>query len=145
VAGLAGVTQAGGALAAGWGVGRFGGARVQLASSALVVVGVAALIASVPALPLLPFLYALIASTGRGCIPVAVTSVVRQRFGGPSFGAASGMAEIGVGLGGFTGTWLVGLLVDWTGSYIPGLLSAIAVAVALAGFTLAGALAPLRR
>ncbi len=143
--GVMGVFQSLGALAAGWLVGRIGVSRLQMLGSLMVTAGLLALIFATPTLLVLPLLYALVGATGRGAWTVSYMSVARIRFGGSSFGFVSGVLEIAVGVGSFAGAGLVGLLADRTGSYVPGLWTALVIAIATSAFIIAGITLPMRR
>jgi hypothetical protein len=65
---------------------------------------------------------------GRGVIGVNVAAFQARTFAGPSLGRVSGLLDLGFGVGAFGGPYLVALSRDLTGSYVPGLATALVAA-----------------
>lgn len=137
--GLMGACIGLGALLGGWSADRWGAGRLAPLSAALMGLGVLALLGSGPsglALGLVP-LYILAGGFGRGGLGVSLAVLQARVFAGPSLGRVSGLLDLGFGVGAFSGPYLVALSRDLTGSYSPGLATAIAAGavVAVCGLT----------
>lgn len=131
--GLMGACIGLGALLGGWWVDRWGGGRLGLGGLLAFTLGVAALILTSPDHPWLAGVYVLAAGLGRGVVGVTVSAFQGRAFAGPTLGRVTGLLDLGFGLGAFAGPYLTALGRDLTGSYVPGLASAI-LAVALAHY-----------
>jgi MFS family permease len=129
IGGLMGACIGLGALLGGWANDRIGAGRLGLIASSVLAIGVLSLILSSPATIWLTAAYILAGGMGRGMIAVYATTFQARAFAGPALGRVSGFLELGFGVGAFTGPYLTGLSYDLTGSYLPGLATAI-----IAGF-----------
>ena len=119
-----------GAVAGGWTIDRWGPGRLGLVGGALLCVGIAALLASGPAVLILVACYVVVGGIGRGMLGVNVAAFQARAFAGPSFGRVSGLLDLGFGAGAFAGPYLVALSRDLTGSYVPGLATALLATLA---------------
>jgi MFS family permease len=129
LAGLVGLLQAASGIASGWPVSRWGNFTVHAAATLAVAVGILSLAASQPSLLWLPILYLVFGASGRGALNVCQTSAAREQFGVRDFGKVAGLSEIGFAVGSFAGPSVGAIGHDLTGSYVPGLLTAIPAAM----------------
>jgi MFS family permease len=95
---------------------------------------------SSPGAILLWIAYVLAGGIGRGMLGVNTAAFQARAFAGPALGRATGVLELGFGVGAFAGPYLTGLSYDRTGSYVSGLATAI-----LAGIVTAGSILIARR
>jgi MFS family permease len=138
--GLMGTCIGLGALLGGWIIDRFGAGRLGPVASTLLTFGVLSLIMSSPGAILLWIAYVLAGGIGRGMLGVNTAAFQARAFAGPALGRATGLLELGFGVGAFAGPYLTGLSYDRTGSYVSGLATAI-----LAGIVTAGSILIARR
>jgi MFS family permease len=124
-AGLAGMFQAVGALLAGFATDRWGSRWVMIVAGAVFIMGVVGLAASSPANPSVLILYVLGAGPGRSALNIGLARTVRDSFPTATLGRVAGLMEIAFSTGAFLGTALAAVIQTATGSYVPGLLTAI--------------------
>jgi MFS family permease len=130
-----------GALAGGWMMDRQGPGRLGMIGAGLLCLGLVGLIFGGPGPVLgLVAVYVLAGGIGRGFLGVHVTAFQARTFAGPALGRVTGLLDLGFGFGAFAGPYIVALSRDVTGSYGPGLATALIVSI-LAGLCpiLAGA------
>ena len=79
------------------------------------------------------WLFVLLFGGSMGSRGPMISTLATLRYRGAHFGRIYGLISIGMGLGGFFGAWMGGLLHDWTGGYDAiFILSAAALALAAA-------------
>ena len=81
------------------------------------------------------WLYVLLFGGSMGSRGPMISTLATLRYRGVHFGRIYGLISIGMGLGGFFGAWLGGLLHDWTDGYAAVMILA-AAALALAAASL---------
>lgn len=90
--------------------------------------------------------HVIVAGIRRGMIGVSLTVAHTRTFFGAVLGRITGMLDVGFSIGAAFGIWITLIARDWFGSYVPSLISAAIVCVALALVIVAGAAGtPLRR
>jgi MFS family permease len=75
------------------------------------------------------WLYALLWGIGEGSRSGLLTATANDAFPGPAQGIIGGTLSGFFGLGAASGSWVGGLVYDWSGSYIPALQIALAATV----------------
>lgn len=133
--GATGLLSAFGIIAIGWLSDRVGRRQAATFSYLLTIIGIFALIL-VSVWPVLLLAYAFVFFFGlmqgaRGPILVAFVSIL---FSGGGVGAIYGTLSLALGLGAALGSWLSGILYEWTGSYVASF--AMAIAAALTGMAI---------
>ena len=79
------------------------------------------------------WLYVLLFGGSMGSRGPMISTLATLRYRGVHFGRIYGLISIGMGLGGFFGAWVGGLLHDWTNGYAAVMIfSAAALALAAA-------------
>ncbi|MCC7107394.1 MAG: MFS transporter [Chloroflexi bacterium] len=125
IAGAMGMLMAIGSVCGGLVVDRWRTETLAIAASSFVCGGILMLAAAQPALPLLALLWAVGGGFGRGAIGVDLAVVQSRAFAGPRLGRVTGLFEVAFGLGAAAGPFVGALSRDATGSYAPGLLTAV--------------------
>lgn len=113
------------ALFGGWAIDRWGGGRLDVIAATVMSVGLVALLLTGPAAAWLAGVYVLGGGLGRGGLGVTCGVLQARAFAGPHLGKVCGTLDVGFGFGAFAGPFLVALGRDLTGSYIPGLATAL--------------------
>jgi len=72
------------------------------------------------------WLYVLLFGGSMGSRGPMISTLATLRYRGAHFGRIYGVIGIGMGLGGFFGAWIGGLLHDWTGGYAAVMLFSVA-------------------
>jgi len=75
------------------------------------------------------WLYVLLFGGSMGSRGPMISTLATLRYRGAHFGRIYGLIGIGMGLGGFFGAWIGGLLHDWTGGYAAVMIFAAAALV----------------
>jgi len=141
--GFTGMLSVVGMVSVGWLSDRFGRRRVVTISYTCSLIGIVSLIA-VAWMPALVLVYGFvlffgIAQGARGPVVSTLTAVL---FAGRGMGSIYGAITMGLGLGAAVGSWLSGLLHEWTDAYLASfLLGAAGSALGLLQFWVVRALA----
>jgi MFS family permease len=72
------------------------------------------------------WLYVLLFGGSMGSRGPMISTLATLRYRGAHFGRIYGLIGIGMGLGGFFGAWIGGLLHDWTGGYAAVMIFSVA-------------------
>jgi predicted MFS family arabinose efflux permease len=130
--GLNGLMSTLGIIAMGWLSDRIGRLPTVTISYLSTMAGVAALmlVAFVPSM-LLVYAFVLLFGLMQGARGPILVSLVAKIFAGGSVGAIFGALSLALGLGAAAGSWLSGLLHQWTGNYMASF--ALSLAGALTG------------
>ena len=138
-AGLWGALTSVGGVAGGLALERWGPGWLAVVAALLFGLGTAALILSTPESAWLLALFVVVSGLGRGVLGIPLVAAQTRAFAGPRLGSITGRLDLGYGLGAFLGPWLTAVVLDASGSYGPGLASAIASATLVAVGTALGA------
>ena len=105
-----------------------GGRRIAaILAYACSIMGVGALaLVRGPADDLWLWLYVLLFGGSMGSRGPMISTLATLRYRGAHFGRIYGFIGIGMGLGGFFGAWIGGLLHDWTGGYAAVMIFSVA-------------------
>jgi MFS family permease len=109
-------------------------AAILAYASSIAGVGALALVRG-PSDDLWLWLYVLLFGGSMGSRGPMISTLATLRYRGAHFGRIYGFIGIGMGLGGFFGAWIGGLLHDWTGGYAAVMIFSVAC-LALAAATL---------
>lgn len=119
VFGLAGITSSFGRVIFGFIADRLSKQAAYTLNIGMTVIGVGALmILSDPTQVWLLYVYVIFFGIGFGSRAVIFSALTADIFSGKGFGAILGYSTVAVGVGGALGSWLGGVLHDWTGSYL---------------------------
>lgn len=131
VFGLAGITSSFGRVIFGFIADRLSRQAAYTLNIAMTLVGVGALmVLHDPRQTWLLYVYVIFFGIGFGSRAVIFSALTADIFSGKGFGSILGYSTVAVGVGGALGSWLGGVLYDWTGSYIVSFgLSALVLAV----------------
>ncbi len=117
--GLAGITSSFGRVIFGFIADRLSKQAAYTLNIGMTVIGVGALmILSDPSQLWLLYVYVIFFGIGFGSRAVIFSALTADIFSGKGFGAILGYSTVAVGVGGALGSWLGGVLHDWTGSYL---------------------------
>ena len=117
--GLAGITSSFGRVIFGFIADRLSKQAAYTLNIAMTVVGVGALmILRDPGQTWLLYVYVIFFGIGFGSRAVIFSALTADIFSGKGFGAILGYSTVAVGVGGALGSWLGGVMHDWTGSYL---------------------------
>jgi MFS family permease len=136
--GLTGMLSTVGMVSIGWLSDRFGRRRVVTLSYLCSLTGIAS-ITLIIWHPSLVFMYGFVLFFGiaQGARGPIVSTLAAQMFAGRGIGRIYGSITLALGLGAATGSWVSGLLQDWSGDYLLSfLLGATASVIGLAQFWL---------
>ncbi len=146
-AGLAGLLG-GTTFLAGLVFGRFadrGPGALMLAGAGLLIIGTITLALAEPARPWLLVLYVLAGGLGRGAIVLAFGVIEGRVLPRASLGLMSSLLEVGIGFGLVVGPWVAAEWRDTSGSYVSGLMIAVAAMAASCAATCAASALHSRR
>ena len=125
--GLSAAFRSGGGILGGYFSDRFGREMGVTVFSLLSFIGTMSLIFAQPGVPLILYVFAILHGLGSGATGTITSSLKADIFHGKNFGVIFGLIQTGTGIGAALGPWLVGLVYDRMGTYLPALQGLLAI------------------
>jgi MFS family permease len=132
--GLAAAFRSGGGITGGFFSDRYGRESAFTIFSVLTFTGTLILIFSKPGTPFMIYAFAILYGLGSGATATISSSLQADIFQGKSFGLIFGVIQAATGIGAALGPWLMGLIYDTLGTYLPALQGMLGIhVIAVAG------------
>ncbi|MBA7710958.1 L-lactate transporter [subsurface metagenome] len=132
--GLAAAFRSGGGITGGFLSDRYGRESAFTIFSVLTFTGTLSLIFSKPGTPFMIYAFAILYGLGSGATGTISSSLQADIFQGKSFGLIFGVIQAATGIGAALGPWVMGLIYDTLGTYVPALQGMLGIhVIAVAG------------
>ena len=129
ILGMSAIFRSGGGIIGGFFSDRFGRESTFTVFSVLSFSGTLALIFSSPGVPFSIYAFAILHGLGSGATGTISSSLQADIFQGGSFGLIFGVIQTTTGIGAALGPWLMGLVHDTLGTYLPALQGMLVIYV----------------